>query len=288
MRFLLLLSAVFCFSAQAEWNIQCGKFPKPLDGGYCVHLPKQNPSGDIVYHLHGNNQSERTFQEEWYYTAQLRTWWKNNSSKLPTVVSISFGPTWLLAEKNSSPYSGLLDVMTTRVIPMIEQKLGGLKGRRMIFGESMGGFNSAQLALKTNLFHRAAILCSPMAPVSPFDSEKTIRDYVESTSAWQYYKDHNPEAVLSAVNMLRQLTTAFYPTPEEWLKGDPLALAQAPANPLMDLYVAIGFYDRYAAYEANEMFVQRLKTRQVNVDWRPQWGGHCAMDIPSLAHFLVR
>ena len=158
----------------------------------------------------------------------------------------------------------------------------------MIFGESMGGFNTIQLALKTNMFQRAGILCSPMAPVSPFDSEKTIRDYVESTSAWQYYKDHNPEAVLSAVNMLRQLTTSFYPSPQEWQNGDPLVLAQSPVSTSTELYVAIGFYDRFAAYEANEMFVQSLRTSQMSVDWRPQWGGHCAMDIPSLAMFLIR
>jgi hypothetical protein len=40
-------------------------------------------------------------------------------------------------------------------------------------------------------------------------------------------------------------------------------------------------------YEANEKFVGVLQRHGRQVKWHPQWGGHCAMDIPSLARFLV-
>jgi hypothetical protein len=35
-------------------------------------------------------------------------------------------------------------------------------------------------------------------------------------------------------------------------------------------------------------FAKTLKVRGANVEWRPQWGGHCAIDIVSLAAFLTR
>jgi len=99
--------------------------------------------------------------------SQVRSEWAKNHERVPTVISVSFGPVWLLAEKNGSPYSGLLNAFTEKVMPMLEAQLGGLHGRRLIVGESMGGFNTLQVALKTRLFAKAAALCAPMAGVSP-------------------------------------------------------------------------------------------------------------------------
>lgn len=207
----------------------------------------------------------------------------------PTVVSISFGPIWVLAEKNASPVSGLFEAMTKMVIPSIEHILGGLKGRRILVGESMGGFNSIQLALKTTLFEKAGIVCAPMAEkVSPFSTPEETKAFIEHSVGWQYYKDHDPETVKTAVGEMMQLSRGFFPTPEDFKGANPLTLA-AEANPKITptLYIANGFYDRYLSYESTETFVKLLKNRGVKTSWRPQWGGHCSIDIPTLARFLV-
>lgn len=282
--FLLLWLSVNAFAS--DFKSQCSKFSPPLTGGYCVHSPTGNSSGDILYYLHGRGNSEFTWQENWYYTAQLRDEWKKNGVSYPTVVSVSFGPTWILAEKNSSNNSGLFEIFTARVIPSIEAQIGGLNGRRIVFGDSMGGFNSIQLALKTSLFSKAGILCSPMSEISPFAPEKKILEHIKQSSAWQYYKDYDPNAVLDSVKAVIELTHAFYPSESDWSKADPIPLAK-DSKSSTELYVAVGFYDRFAAYEGNEKFVSVLQSLGFKVDWRPQWGGHCAIDIQSLAKFLV-
>jgi S-formylglutathione hydrolase FrmB len=276
------------FGATSNWNSKCEKFSQPIDGGYCVHIPDSHRSNDIAYYLHGGGGSEFSWQEEGFYTAQLRKEWSRQNSKLPTVVSISFGETWILVKKNASPHSGLFETVTAKIIPMIEKRLGGLKGRRIVFGESMGGFNSIQLSLRTSMFDKSGVICSPMTEVSPFASIQEIRKHIEGSSAWQYYKNHSPDTVLRSIDEVIQLAKAFYPTQEIWDLADPLNLAKTPRSKSTKVYVAIGFYDRLAAYEANEIFVKSLEKSGVSVDWRPQWGGHCSIDIPSLAAFLTQ
>ncbi len=284
--FLVLVLGFPILLGASGFSSKCEKF-KNWPGGYCIHTPNAQPSGDIVYHLHGRGNNEFTWADDWYYTAQIRREWEKTGLNQPIVISVSFGPTWLLAEKNSSPQSGLFEVFVNKVIPQIESQIGSFK-RRIVFGESMGGFNSIQLALKTNLFNKAAILCSPMMEVSLFAPQEEIHDHVKKSSAWHYYKDFDPEAVFRHVDILVKVAKAFYPTEENWKTGDPLQLARdRKAQSAPQFYTAVGFHDPYAAYEGNEKFAEILKANGIEVEWRPQWGGHCAIDIPSLARFLV-
>ncbi|NJM09888.1 MAG: alpha/beta hydrolase [Bdellovibrionaceae bacterium] len=270
----------------ADFNTTCAKFSAPLTGGYCVHVPSSHRSRDIVYHLHGSGGSEADFQDPWYYTGQIRAEWKKTGQRLPTVVSISFGSFWLLAEKNASPYSGMFELLTQQVIPSIEAGLGGLRGKRIVFGESMGGFNTAQLALKTKLFSRAAILCAPMSEVSPYADLGTIKAHLEKSAAHQYWRKRDPDAVFNTMKEVITLVQTFFPTEQDYVSANPLVLA-SNSRSRTHLYVTAGFHDVYALYEGNEKFSGILRASHRRVEWRPQWGGHCVMDIPSLARFLV-
>lgn len=287
-----LVTLVFFFSTIAsavDFTSQCKKFADPtLTGGYCIHTPTGEASRDIVYYLHGAQLNEKTWQEDWYYTAQIRKYWKEIGAKFPTVISISFGPFWVLAEENSGPFSGLLDKFTKQVMPMLEQEAGGLKGRRILMGESMGGINSIQLTFKTNLFDKVAILCAPMAEISGFSSKEEIEKFMKNSSAWQYYKDAKENPIPKLVGDLLEGQKLIFPTAEEWAKSDPLVLAKNANHLSSPIYLAVGFHDEFVAYEGNEKFAAILKAKGFNLEWRPQWGGHCAMDIPSLAAFLVK
>lgn len=267
---------------------RCEKFAAPLKGGYCIHKPVKSSNRDVLYYLHGFGNSEMTWQGDYFFSAQIRQYWAEHHMAFPTVISLSLGDTWLLAEKNPSPYSGLFTLVTEAIIPTIEKAIGGVKGRRLLVGESMGGFNSTQLALKTTLFEKAGLLCVPAATISPFAGADAVTKFIEASKGWQYYKNTEPDTVKKAVATALQLSQAFFPTPEAWKAGDPLELAQT-ANPRLapELYVAVGFYDRYLFYEGNELFVRTLRSRGFKVNWRPQWGGHCAIDIPTLSRFLV-
>jgi len=284
----LVIGANLLASPDPTVTIQCAKFDAPLTGGYCIHKPVRTFNRDIVYYLHGKGNSELTWQDEYFYGQQIRDFWTAHHLPFPTVVSISFGPVWILAEKNSSAGSGLFNVVTDSVIPKIEAGLGGLKGRRILVGESMGGFNSIQLALKTTLFDKAGLICAQMASLSPFAAPDVIEKFIESSDAWQYYKGSDPDSVKSAVSEMILVSKLFYPSPDEWKVADPLALAQtSDPDKAPTLYIADGFYDKYASYEGNELFVKTLKSRGFRLQWRPQWGGHCSIDIPTLSRFLV-
>lgn len=205
-------------------------------------------------------------------------------------MAISYGPLWLLAEVNSSSKSGLFEQFAQRDFPEIETFLGGIRGKRLVMGESMGGFNAVQLALKTKIFSKAAILCAPMADrVTPFSDKKIVDEYILKSSAWQYYKDSDPDIIYQNVAEMTALAKSFFPTESDWGSADPLQISRTvKVRSDLAVYLASGFYDRYAAYEGNKKFSEILRARRVHIDWRPQWGGHCSIDIPSLARFLVR
>jgi hypothetical protein len=295
-RFLFSLLFLFLlpeFSHSNESNSgftkECFQVTQPIAFNYCIHQPNQKKSKNILYHLHGRGGSELFWSDSVFYTEQIRQHWLSKKSKWPTVVSVSFGKIWLLAERNQSPYSGLFEAFTGFVIPHIESQLGGLKGKRILLGESMGGFNSAQLSFKTNLFRRAAILCAPMSEVSPFAPEEEILAHVQKSTAWKYYQNSDPNLVMDTVKGSVQLARAFFPTPEDWANGNPLSLVSNFASKTKtEFYVAAGFYDKFALYEANQVFSETIKSEGGRVDWRPQWGGHCAIDIPTLANFLAK
>jgi len=142
--------------------------------------------------------------------------------------------------------------------------------------------------LKTKFFAKAAILCSPMADISPFASKEAIIEFAKKSAAWQYYKDSSPETVLNTIENAVRLSQTFFPTEKDWKGGDPLQLAPLfNAESTQKFYVSVGQYDKYVNYEGNEKFAEVLKAKGADVEWRPQWGGHCAIDIASLSKFLT-
>lgn len=296
MRFLLcaltiVSGSVFSFvtaaGAAEDFTTQCAQFSPPVQGGYCIHKPMDSESSDVVYYFHGLGGNEKYWSQENYYPAQIREVWRHHHAAFPTVISVSFGPVWLLAQKNSSHVSGLFELFTQKVMPLLENQIGGVKGRRLVVGESMGGFNTLQVAMKTHLFDKAAALCAPMSELSPFASQADVDAYVKASAAYAYYLESQPTLVAASVQKSIQLATTFYPKPSDWASADPLELATG-FHSVSQFYLAIGFYDQYASYNANLKFAGILKENGVQIELRPQWGGHCAIDIPSLAQFLVR
>lgn len=266
----------------------CYQFTAPLSGGFCVNRPVQNANTDLLYYFHGRGDGLENWGAQQFYTQQLRDEWAKTNATLPTVINVSFGPIWVLAEKNKSRASGLFEVFTKMLMPQIEAALGQTFERRLLLGESMGGFNTLQLALKTQMFAKAAALCAPVARITPFAEEAEVTEFIEASAAWSYYRQ-TPEVVVQSVNDMLRLARYFYPDIYAWLGADPLILAKTvDVSSLPDIYMAAGMYDRYAAYEGNLQLANELISRGAHVEWRPQWGGHCAIDIPSLAQFLTR
>lgn len=151
----------------------------------------------------------------------------------------------------------------------------------------MGAFNTLQLALRTPHYSKAAVLCAVVGDhLSPFSSEAELLEALRQSTAYKYHGEEGLEFMLSRIQGALHLARHFYPTLEEWNEFDPMSLALTSTT-ATDFYIASGFHDAFASYEGNVKLAEVLESKGLKVDWRPQWGGHCAIDIPSLARFLV-
>ena len=75
----------------------------------------------------------------------VQAYWQKAGWLPPTVISLSYGPVWLLAPKGQAEHSGLLNSIWP-AISAIEVRVGKPR-RRLLMGESMGGLNSLVLGL---------------------------------------------------------------------------------------------------------------------------------------------
>lgn len=287
-----LLAFLFVFSAQAGGIEPCSDYPTPLPqqkGGLCIYPGEQ--SGDVLYYFHGKDGEASTWGLEGFWSQQIRDWWKAQGQPAPTVVSVSLGAVWLLGPKTTAPAGfGLLDHFVDNVMPDVERRIGGVKGRRLLLGDSMGGFNAIQLGMKTDLFAKVASLCAPISDgvLSPFATDEEITEYVKKSSAIRSGK-HDFDTVFGNLKMVQMVAGFFWNDHKEWEPSDPVLMAKNLRGPrAAKWYLATGFHDHYAAYEGNAAFAASLKASGTSVDWRPQWGGHCAVDVPSLAEFLIK
>jgi pimeloyl-ACP methyl ester carboxylesterase len=245
---------------------------------YCVHTAAGGVNGDVVYHLHGRNLEAEVWNDPTYFTSLLQSYWQDAGLLPPRVISLSYGPVWLLAPKGQAERSGLLDAIWPH-IHAIESRVGQPK-RRMLMGESMGGLNSLVLGLsQPQHFDKVAALCPAVYLDSPFTPLGQIREAMVRTGA-------DPRIIFG----IWQLSRQYVSSPEEWRRFSPLALIDGAdvRQPHPGLYLSAGLHDRYGLYEGTERLAQRARQRGVLTEWHPLYGGHCAIDIASLGKFLVR
>lgn len=241
---------------------------------YCVYRDRRGTNGDVVYHMHGRNLDERIWNDDTYMTALVQSEWQRRPELPPTVVTVSYGSTWLLTPKGEKPDSGLLDDLMAR-LPAIEAKIGRPR-RRLLVGESMGGLNVLIAGLSyPSRFAKVAALCPGVYPISPFASLSTIRATMQRTGA-------NPKIVFGVWMMARR----YAANDAEWQRVSPLALIKRAGPAYPALYLSNGLYDAYGNFEGSQQLVEMARRRGVTTQWHPLYGGHCATDVASLAAFL--
>lgn len=251
---------------------QCGS-DGPLN--YCIYRARGGTNGDVVYHLHGRNLDAQVWNDDTYYTGLVQAQWQAAGILPPTVVSLSYGGTWLLAPKGASPNSGLLDDMMAR-IPVIEKKLG-VPRRRILLGESMGGLNVLVAGLSNpDRFAKIAALCPGVYQVSPYAPLGEIRAALARTGA-------DPKISFGIWMLARR----YYADDREWRAASPLTLIEQAGPQSPALYLSNGLYDSYGNFEGTQALAKRASARGVQTEWHPLYGGHCAIDASSLAVFLA-
>ncbi len=243
---------------------------------FCVYKSEQGVNGNIAYYLHGRNLDESTWNDETFYTSMVQKYWQDNKLVPPTIVAVSYGPVWLLSPKNSQQESGLLEEFLNKGLPLVESKTG-LPKERILFGESMGGLNSLIAMLNSQeTFSKVASLCPAVYNMSPFSSFSEIKAGVTRTGA-------DPKIIYGVL----QLSKRFIASEEDWNKISPLRLIEQSNALKTKLYLSCGLYDQYGNYEGTELLARKMASKGFSVEWHPLYGGHCAIDVFSLAEFLA-
>jgi pimeloyl-ACP methyl ester carboxylesterase len=242
---------------------------------YTIYRAENGVSDDVIYHLHGRNLDASIWNDDTYFTAQVQAYWQRSSIKPPTVVVVSYGPVWLLTPKNSQVESGLLDDFIAR-LPEIESKVGNPR-RRILLGESMGGLNVLILGLsRPEMFSKIASLCPGVYLESPFSDYSAQREAMKRTGA-------DPKIIFGVMRLAKK----YVSNDEEWNAINPISLIERANQRYPELYLSCGLYDNYGNFEGTEALANLAIKRGVKTRWHPLYGGHCAIDIASLADFLA-
>lgn len=128
----------------------CGQVDSSVPWKYCFSAGAGKNARRLILQFHGGGESENTWFNSEGIGDQVRRSWRSSGVDEPSVVSISFGPMWLLSRKSSLPQSGLYEVFVNEVVPYIEKQLmNGHIVERAIIGHSMGGFNAGTFGLES-------------------------------------------------------------------------------------------------------------------------------------------
>ncbi len=258
----------------------CGKeWVELLSYEWCVDYPENRTNPDVLYYFHGIGRSAHDWRDSGDNKA-IQAEWQKMKVAAPTVITISFGNAWLLSDLGSFLRPALYPTIINEIMPKLEQMIGGVRGRRMIKGESMGGFNASQLYLKSGQgFDRVAILCPAITTLSPF----IPRAQVERQLA-------RSQGVINKNLVFAFQFWAFqtFPSQAIWNAHDPLLMVRQLISSAPALYISAGKRDEFGFYEGTAKFAARARARGAKVTWHSYPGGHCsATDSAAVARFLA-
>lgn len=251
---------------------------QPEPWRYCVSISEGSDNADVLYYLHGRRGTADWWNDREYYTGDVYRAWREAGISPPRVVSVSFGPLWLLTDTGDVPSKQRLRTFVRVVIPRVEAELGKV-GRRFVVGESMGGVNALILAMaEVEHFDRVAALCPPLANISPYAGPWRVLGAAREA-----------EASASKALLLSSLGRWAYPDEDAWEANDPLQrLRRGPPARVPRIYLSCGERDPWGCLPASLMLVDELEAAGHRVEWHRRPGGHCDVDVESLASFLAR
>lgn len=279
----LLLATTHIFShAQAQpapdqdgLLTTCAEETVPVAWSYCVHKTPGSQSRDVLYNFHGGNQN----QHDWEGPNGIRKVWKESNFDAPTVITISFGPFWLLTHPNGLPDSGLLTVVTDHIMPMLESKfLDQPIGARRLLGHSMGGWNSSTLVIfRPELFKSIAMTSPAILGISPYATRKELKAYAEKNGL-----------KIETLNNLIDFVKQMFPDQAAWEKSAPMAAGPKLLNASSpEFYISTGEADLVYGPGGREFAEMAIKAG-ARVEWSKLTTDHNKIDGAAVARFLMK
>lgn len=266
---LILFSAGFAKAQQI-----CGEINGTPAYKYCITKTPGSSNKDVLFYLHGAGGDEKFGS---FVLKSLKNNWNNQNHEAPVLISVSFGPFWLLTKANEAPYSGLLEVFKNSVMPTLEEKaLGGPAKKRLLLGHSMGGFNSAQILFHSppELFAKAAILCPGIVDLSPWATLEQMRTHAQYLGI-----------AVSDLEEIADLVKSFV-SDEDFYQSfvNPIKLAETSLAGKTKLFIVVNAGDRRFRDGGEKLY--KAAPDKTSIQFQTWSGGHCATDYKKLSEFL--
>lgn len=251
---------------------------------YCFYKDPASSSQDVLFYFHGRSESEtgneRLWNKENFFPAAIRARWAEQGVAAPMVFAVSFGSTWVLADRDVNRMNVPFALVENEVVALAAQLSGGFRGRVQVLGDSMGGLNAAIFATRTNTpITSLALLCPLIADISPFAS------LVETAA----FLRKNPEANAMSVSMVMGLGRTTYADKTEWENRYPLEVARKRNERYpFSFYASAGTKDQFGIFGGAAAYVSELRRMGTPVEFVSMDANHCAIEPNSLADFLAR
>jgi enterochelin esterase-like enzyme len=287
MKLFLILSLLFvigCAQLPISQNPPdgtiCGSLKYSLDWAYCITRPTDLNNKDVIYYFHGGGGRESDWIDPKNYTEVVRKIWNESGKTAPTVVAVSLGELWGFSDKiEAGKHMSSSQDFIQNVLPEIEKNiLHFAPQKRIVLGESMGGFNASVIALRNpNLFSKIALVCPGVLREDLF-SAKEVDDYRISTGAQKHFS-----------SKITDLLHKNFDSPEQYKQSAPQALLKSfKSKKPPKLFLSCGESDEFGFYTESKNFIKIAQAKNFDVTWKPVQGAHCSMDINALAEFLLK
>lgn len=269
------------------WNAGAEDCGTDQTGGveykYCVHKSGQKDA-DVILYLHGGGGNEKQWFAPGGFGDQFKKAYADLKRPMPSIISFSFGPSWLLGDVDTPRHPALLPIVTSKILPRLEAQVDRGHGRLFVLGASMGGYNSSLLALRLeNKFAKALPLCPGMVPL-PFAASESEVD--------TYLKENSPKIIRRSLEGVLNWVKHDFKTAEAWSRHDPLELANVLPVGKTGFFISSTYDDDYGFYAGAKTFADRLKARGYDVETSFDFEGrHCQeidSNIPTMARFLAK
>ncbi|MBI4347359.1 MAG: hypothetical protein HY553_10920 [Elusimicrobia bacterium] len=235
----------------------------------CRFAPKSGPVDEstLLVFLHyatGDEKSFGTIGLARSFFARYR----KAGKPAPRVLSLSYGPHWVLSKEPGKRQVVNLEAFTRTV-----DELESGASRKFAWGMSMGGYNSAVLALQAPGWAGAALSCPALFEGDPFDD--SIAPALMKL----------PGANAREVQDGRALFTTRLAGAETWRRENPLALAASgKAAPML---IEPNAEDEFGFLPGARALAKALAAAGRPPVYRERPGGHCVIGAATVADFMM-
>lgn len=235
----------------------------------CRWTPKSGPVDDktLLVFLHYATGDERSFGTIGLARSFFARF-RKQGKPAPRVLTLSYGEHWVLSRD-----PGKREVVPLEAFARLIEELEPSAVRRFAWGMSMGGYNSALLALSTPNWAGAALSCPALHTQNPFDD------------AMEAELQRLPGAVTETVKDGRALFTTRLGGAETWERENPLALAREARG--VPMLIEPNLKDDFGFLPGARALAEALRAAGRPPVYRELPGAHCVIGAADVADFMM-